>query len=355
MNFRTHHGPRVLTAACITGALGAGMLMGAHPAGAVTTQRAGSATPAYTLRKISNLSGYGLTLNGNAYGYNVKTTLAEVVTPAGKIITLTTPRGDQSTATTGYGRYYAGFYLTTGTAVRWTVTGTKVSAQTLASVARNGAVAEGVDAAGAVVGQSDGLAVLWKAGSTAVTRLPVPAGYVGGEATSISANGATIAGGVYEAGNMWRAATWLRGSNGSYVIHLLTGTGTGTEVQAINSAGIEVGGQLFGPGQAYEWLPKSNHTFKAVDLGGPAGEGCIATAIDNAPTPAIIGDCAGNKTSYAWIYAGHQTLTDLQPVIAKVDPSVTATRALGTDSAGQLLIEAQGAAFADYVLTPAKS
>jgi hypothetical protein len=350
MSFRAYHGQRVLAAACIAGALGAGMVMGALPASAATAQHAGSATTAYKLRKISNLSGYGLTLNGDAYGYNLTTTVAEVVTPAGKVTTLTTPPGDQSTATAGYGRYYAGFYLTTGTAVRWTVTGTKVSAQTLASVAHNGAVAEGVDAAGAVVGQSDGLAVLWKARSTNVTLLPHLAGYASGEATSISANGAIIGGAVSTPGFGWRAATWLRSSSGSYVLHLLTGNGT--EVEAINRAGIEVGGQIFGPGQAYEWLPKANHTFKAVDLGGPAGAGCIATAIDNAKTPSIIGDCDTAKTIYAWIYRGHETLTDLQPVIAKVDPGVTATRALGTDSAGQLLIEADGTAFADYVLTP---
>ncbi|HEX8005170.1 MAG TPA: hypothetical protein VF482_01930 [Trebonia sp.] len=350
MNFRAHYRQRVLASACITGAIGAGMVMGAHPVSAATAQRAGNATPTYTLRKISNLSGYGLTLNGNAYGYNLRTTVAEVVTPAGKVTTLTTPRGNQSTATSGYGRYYAGQNFTTGTAVRWTLTGTSVKAQTLASVDHNGSLAEGVDAAGAVVGQSDGLAVLWKAGSTAVTRLPLAAGYTGGEATSISANGAIIAGGVVTSAFRWRAATWLRGSSGGYVIHLLTGTGT--EVEAVNGAGIEVGGQLFGSGQAYEWLPKSNHTFQAVDLGGPAGAGCIATAMNNASAPSIIGDCNSGKTIYAWIYRGHQTLTDLQPVIAKVDRGVTATRALGTDGAGQLLIEAQGTVFADYVLTP---
>jgi hypothetical protein len=350
MSFRTYHGQRVLAAAFITGALGAGMVMGVHPASAATTQRAGSATTTYKLRKISNLDGYGLTLAGNAYGSNLTTDVAEVVTPAGKVTTLTTPRGDQSIAFTGNGRYYAGVNGTTGKAVRWTVTGTKVSAQTLASL-DNFATPEGVDAAGAVVGQSGtGVPVLWKAGSTAVTRLPLAAGYVGGEATSISANGAIIGGGLNTSGFAWRAVTWLRGSSGSYVIHLLTGNGT--EVQAVNSAGIEVGGELFGSGQAYEWLPKANHTFKAVDLGGPAGAGCIATAIDNASHPAIIGDCHSRTTIYAWIYAGHKTLTDLQPVIAKVDPGVTATRALGTDSAGQLLIEAQGTDFADYVLTP---
>jgi hypothetical protein len=352
MSFRVHHGRRVLASVCITGALGAGMVMGAHPASAAPAQRAGSATPAYTLRKISNLDGYGLTLNGNAYGSNLTTDVAEVVTPAGKVTTLTTPSGDQSTAFTGYGYYYAGEY-STGNAVRWTVTGTSASAQTLASINHSGGVPEGVDAAGAVAGQSDGLAVLWKAGSTAVTRLPLAAGYAGGEATSISANGATIGGGLYTSANLWRAAAWLRSSSGGYVIHLLTGTGT--EVEAINGAGIEVGGQLVGPGQAYEWLPESNHTFKAVDLGGPAGAGCIATAIDNASTPSIIGDCDTSTTIYAWIYRGHQTLTDLQPVIARVDPGITATRALGTDSAGQLLIEAQGTDFADYVLTPASA
>jgi hypothetical protein len=350
MSFRGHHRQRVLILACITGALGAGMVAGAHPVSAATAQRAGSATPSYTLREISNLSGYGLTLDGDAYGYNLRTAVAEVVTPAGKVTTLTTPRGDQSVAFSGYGHYYAGLISTTGAPVRWTLTGTSVSAQTLASVDGSPSTPEGVDAAGAVVGQSDGLAVLWKAGSTAVTELPLAAGYVGGEATSISANGAIIAGGVVTSASVWRAATWLRGSSGSYVIHLLTGTGT--EVEAVNSAGIEAGGQLFGPGQAYEWLPMSNHTFKAVDLGGPAGDGCIATAIDNASTPSIIGDCDSAKTIYAWIYRGHQTLTDLQPVIAKVDPGVTATRALGTDGAGQLLIEAQGTVFADYVLTP---
>jgi hypothetical protein len=352
MSFRAHHRQRVIASACITGAIGAGMVMGAHPVSAATAQRAGSAMPTYTLRKISNLDGYGLTLDGNAYGYNLRTTVAEVVTPAGKVTTLTTPRGDQSSAFSGYGHYYAGLNFTTGTAVRWTLKGNRVSAQTLASVDNSGGAAEGVDAAGAVVGQSDGLPVLWKAGSTAVTRLPLAAGYVGGEATSVSANGATIGGGLYTSANLWRAATWLRSSSGGYVIRLLTGTGTGTEVEAINRAGTEVGGQLFGPGQAYEWLPKSHHTFKAVDLGGPAGAGCIATAIDNALAPSIIGDCDSGTTIYAWIYRGHQTLTDLQPVIAKVDRGVTATRALGTDGAGQLLIEAQGTVFADYVLTP---
>jgi hypothetical protein len=286
-------------------------------------------------------------LDGNAYGYNLKTTVAEVVTPAGKVITLTTPRGVQSMATAGYGHYYAG---STTTTVRWTVTGTSVSAQTLASVDDGPSVAEGVDAAGAVVGQSDGLPVLWKAGSTAVTRLPLASGYTGGEATSISANGAIIAGGVFTSSEVLRPATWLRSSSGGYVSYLLTGTGD--DVEAINRAGIEVGGQLFNAGQAYEWLPKASHTFKAVDLGGPAGWGCIATAIDNASTPSIIGGCSSAKTSYAWIYRGHQTLTDLQPVIAKVDPGVTATAALATDGAGQLLIEAEGTVFADYVLTP---
>lgn len=341
MSFRANHGQKVLAAACITAALGAGMVMGAHPA---------SAAPAYTLRKISNLDGYGLTLAGNAYGASLTTALAEVVTPAGKVITLTTPPGDQSVAMSGFGNYYAGENSNTGNAVRWKLTGTSVSAQTLAAIDNSGSIPEGVDAAGAVVGQSDSQAVLWKAGSTAVTRLPLGSGYAGGEATSISANGAVIGGGVVTSANEWRAATWLRSSSGGYVMHLLTGTNT--DVEAINSAGIEVGGQLFGFGQAYEWLPKSGHTFKAVDLGGPAGEGCIATAVDNASTPAIIGDCDSGTTIYAWIYAGHQTLTDLQPVIAKVDPSVTATTALGTDSAGQLLIEAEGPAFADYVLTP---
>jgi uncharacterized membrane protein len=350
MSFRVHHGQRVLASACITGALGTGMVMAAHPVSAAAAQRAGSATPTYTLRKISNLDGYGLTPAGNAYGSSLTTDLAEVVTPAGKVITLTTPPGDQSIAFTGYGDYYAGVNGTTGNGVRWKLTGTSVSAQTLASVDQSGSTPEGVDAAGAVVGQSDSQAVLWKAGSTAVTQLPLAAGYSGGEATSISANGAVIGGGVVTSANEWRAVTWLRSSSGGYVIHLLTGNGT--DVEAINGAGIEVGGQLFGAGQAYEWLPESGHTFKAVDLGGPAGAGCIATAIDNASAPSIIGDCDNSTTIYAWIYAGHRTLTDLQPVIAKVDPGVTATRALGTDSAGQLLIEAQGPAFADYVLTP---
>lgn len=350
MSFRDHHRQRVLASACIAGAIGAGMVTGAHPVSAATAQRAGSATPSYTLRKISNLDGYGLTLDGNAYGSNLRTSVAEVVTPAGKVTTLTTPRGDQSVAFSGYGHYYAGLISTTGAPVRWTLTGNSVSARTLASVDGSPSTPEGVDAAGAVVGQSDGLAVLWKAGSTAVTRLPLAAGYVGGEATSISANGAIIAGGVVTSAFVWRAATWLRSSSGGYVIRLLTGTDT--EAEATNGAGIEVGGQLFGSGQAYEWLPKSNHTFKAVDLGGPAGAGCIATAIDNASAPSIIGDCDSGKTIYAWIYRGHQTLTDLQPVIAKVDRGVTATRALGTDGAGQLLIEAQGTVFADYVLTP---
>jgi hypothetical protein len=355
MSFGGHYAKRVLASACISGAIGAGMVMGAgaHPVSAATAPRAGSATPTYTLRKISNLVGYGLTLDGNAYGYNLKTAVAETVTPTGKVTILTTPRGSQSTATSGYGHYYAGVIFTTETAIRWTVTGTSVSAQTLASVAPASSLAEGVDAAGAVVGQSGGLAVLWKAGSTAVTRLPT-AGYTGGgEATSISANGAIIAGGVFTKSGVLHPATWLRSSSGGYVIHLLTGTGD--EVEAINSAGIEVGGELVGAGQAYEWLPEASHTFKAVDLGGPAGAGCIATAIDNASTPSIIGDCNSTKTIYAWIYRGHQTLTDLQPVIAKVDPGVTATRALGTDAAGQLLIEAQGTVFADYVLTPSST
>jgi uncharacterized membrane protein len=353
MSFRAHHIQRILGSACIAGTIGAGMVMGAHPVSAATAQHTGNAKPAYTIRKINNLAGYGLTPTGNAYGYSLKTDVAEVVTPAGKVTILTTPRGDQSSATAAYGQYYAGQNYTTGTAVRWTLTGTSMSVRTLTGSA---AVTLGVDAAGAVVGQSDGYAVLWKAGSTAVTRLPLAAGYVGGEATAISANGAVIGGGLVTSAFVWRAATWLRNSSGGYVIHLLPGTGTGTasgtEVQAINSAGIEVGGQLFDAGQAYEWLPESNHTFKAVDLGGPVGQGCVAADIDNATTPAIIGDCATSKTSYAWIYGGHQTLTDLQPVIAKVDPGIIATRAIGTDSAGQLLIEAQGTVFADYVLTP---
>jgi uncharacterized membrane protein len=349
MSFRIHHGQRVLASACIAGAIGAGMVMGAHPAGAATPQRAGSAAPTYKLRKISNLDGYGLTLAGNAYGSNLTTNLAEVVTPAGKVTTLTTPHGDQSIAFTGYGNYYAGV-LSTGSSIRWTLTGTTVKVQTLATVDHGPTTVLGVDATGTVVGQSDGLPVLWKAGSTAVTRLPVAAGYTGGQAYSISANGAVIGGAVVASGFEWRAATWLRSSSGSYVIHLLTGTDT--NVQAVNNAGIEVGGQLFGAGQAYEWLPKANHTFKAVDLGGPAGDGCIATAVNNASTPVIIGGCNTSKTIYAWIYRGHETLTDLQPVIAKVDPGIIATRALGTDSAGQLLIEAQGTHFADYVLTP---
>lgn len=350
MRCRAHHGQRVLISACTIGALGAGMVPGAGPASAATAQRASSAATTYTLKKITNLDGYGLTVNGDAYGSSLSTSVAEVVTPAGKVTTLTTPKGDQSFAFTGYGHYYAGLILTTGAAVRWTLTGTSVSARTLASVDSGTSTPEGVDAAGAVVGQSDSLAVLWKAGSTAVTRLPLAAGYTGGEATSISANGAIIGGGVYTSDFVWRAATWLRGSNGAYAIHLLTGTGT--EVEAVNSAGSEVGGKLFGSGHAHEWLPKPHHTFKAVDLGGPAGKGCIATAIDNAPAPAIIGDCDTAKTIYAWIYRGNETLTDLQPVIARVDPGVTATRAIGIDGAGQFLIEAQGAVFADYVLTP---
>lgn len=351
MSFRGQYGKRVLILACITGALGAGMVTGAHPVIAASTQRAGSTTLTYKLRKISNLDGYGLTSGGNAYGSTLTTTLAEVVTPAGKATTLTTPRGDQSGAFSGYGDYYAGQNFTTGAAVRWRLKGTSVSAQTLASLDNSGAGGFGVDAAGAVVGQSDGLPVLWKAGSTRVTQLPLGAGYVTGEATSISANGATIGGGVATSAFVWRAANWLRSSSGGYVIHLLPVTGT--EVEAINSAGIEVGGQLFDNGPADEWLPKSDHTFEAVDLGGPPGDGCIATAIDNASTPSIIGDCATPSTFYAWIYRGHRTLADLQPIIAKADKGVTATLAIGTDGTGQLLIEAQGAVFADYLLTPA--
>jgi uncharacterized membrane protein len=300
----------------------------------------------YTLRKISNLDGDGLTPSGNAYGSNQSTTVAEVVTPAGKVITLTTPTGDQSRATAGYGNHYAGQNFTTGTAVRWTLSGGSVSVQTLAG---SFPLPEGVDAAGAVVGQSNGLAVLWKAGSSGVTQLPLPAGYTGGEATSISANGAIIGGGVSNPANVFRAATWLRSKRGAYVVHVLTGTNA--EVKAVNSSGVEVGGQLFGTGQAREWLPRPGGTFSPVDLGGPSGEGCIATAIDNASTPAIIGDCS-SATSYAWISRGHRTLTDLQPVIATADPGVTQTRAIGTDTAGQLLIEADGSAFADYLLTP---
>ena len=271
------------------------------------------------------------------------------MTPAGKVTTLTTPAGDQSMATTGHGEIYAGQILTTGTAVRWTLSGNSVSAQDLASVDGTSAIAEGVDAAGAVVGQSDSVPVLWKAGSTAVTRLPMAARYPYGEATSISADGTVIAGGVITTANVFRAATWLRGSGGTYVIHLLTGADT--EAEAVNSAGVEVGGQIVNSGPAYEWLPHSGGTFKGVDLGGPTGDGCIATAVDNASTPAIIGDCSGT-TTYAWTYSGNKTLTDLQPVIAKVDPGVTDTRAIGTDTAGQFMIEADGADFADYVLTP---
>jgi hypothetical protein len=353
VSYHSHLRQSVLTSACIALAFGAGLLALANPANASSQVYAKGHTTSYTLRKISNLVGYGLTLNGDAYGYNLATTLAEVVTPAGKVTTLTTPKGDQSAAEAGYGDYYAGSIFTNGTAVRWKLSGTSVSVQTLASVDDNGTIAEGVDAAGAVVGQSDAKAVLWKAGSTAVTLLPLPAGYTGGEATSISANGGIIGGGIATAAGAYRAATWLRNASGGYVVHLLTGTNT--EVQAVNKAGIEAGGQLFGTGNAYEWLPQSGGVFKAVDLGGPAGDGCIATAIDNASTPAIIGDCSISKGFYAWIYSGDKTLTSLQPVIAKADPGVTATRAIGTDAAGQLLIEAQGAPFADYVLTPSSS
>jgi hypothetical protein len=340
----------VLISGCMTVALGASTVVLANPAEAASQVHASGHTTSYTLRKISNLVGYGLTLDGDAYGYNLNTTVAEVVTPAGKVTTLTTPKGDQSAAEAGYGDYYAGSIFTNGAAVRWKLSGTSVSVQTLAPVNDSGTIADGVDAAGAVVGQSDAKAVLWKAGSTAVTRLPLPAGYTQGEATSITANGGIIGGGIATSAGPYRAATWLRNASGGYVIHLLTGTNT--EVQAVNKAGIEAGGQLFGTGNAYEWLPQSGGAFKAVDLGGPAGDGCIATAIDNAATPAIIGNCSFSKGLYAWIYSGHQTLTSLQPVIAKADPGVTATRALGTDAAGQLLIEAQGAPFADYVLTP---
>ena len=104
MSFRAHHVQKVLASVCVTGAVGAGMVIAAHPVSAATAPGAASTKSAYTLRKISNLSGYGLTLNGNAYGYNLKTDVAEVVTPTGKVTTLTTPRGDQSTATSGYGR-----------------------------------------------------------------------------------------------------------------------------------------------------------------------------------------------------------------------------------------------------------
>lgn len=348
MKYRGLPWRRILISGCTAASLGAFLTVGAQSVTAAPQNLAGAA-PGYTLRKVDNLDGYGMSPQGYAYGSNLKTAVAEAVSPTGTVTTLTTPSGDQSFADAGRGDHYAGLNMTTATAVRWTVSAGSVSSQNLASLGNGAPTTEGVDAAGAVVGQSDGLPVIWKAGSTAVTRLPLATGYASGEATSISADGAVIGGDVISPTNTFRAATWLRTSGGDYAIHLLSGTENA--VEAVNNAGIEVGGAIVNTGQATEWLPESGGTFKTVDLGGPAGFGCIATSIDNASTPAIIGDCSSG-TIYAWVHSGDQTLTDLQPVIAKVDPGVTNTRAMGTDNAGQFLIEAQGSAFADYVLTP---